>query len=453
MMKKNYSTVDRSEFRKLVFFLFLGVLLSVIPVLLVPYFVIVNFYYLRDYAITRKVNSILILFFFLPAFELERRILGVGVLPYEIGKYTSILYYFILLTANLRSNKASESSFFVLLLLVFPSIFMMDIVNFQNKITFSFLGILNLGLLGLLFSRLTISTENIKEIFKGFVLSSIPVVTIISIRTPNFDEIDFALGANFDTAGGFGPNQVSTFLGAVAFVIILYQLVYKSKIFNRFKYLDFIILFGISIRLLLTFSRGGVLAPIGALLLPINILAKFQKIESFFKNFIAVALFSTLPFLLVNNLTEGALLLRFSGETRKTIDGNAEKDIESISSGRSSIVENDLEIWSENIFFGVGPGESPKYRGGGLFASTQTHTEYSRLLSEHGILGLFINFILIIYIPLKIYFSKISSQIKYIKLSFIIISVLSMTHSAMRTVVPFLFYAFGAVNIVEQKKT
>ncbi|WP_332910234.1 hypothetical protein [Algoriphagus boritolerans] len=44
---------------------------------------------------------------------------------------------------------------------------------------------------------------------------SVLVYTII--KTPDLDSVEFSLGANFATAGGFGSNQVSTILGLGVF--------------------------------------------------------------------------------------------------------------------------------------------------------------------------------------------------------------------------------------------
>ncbi len=62
------------------------------------------------------------------------------------------------------------------------------------------------------------------------------------------------------------------------------------------------------------------------------------------------------------------------------------------------------------------------------------------------------NILLIIIIPLKIVTSKLSPQIKYIKLCLILFALLSMTHSAMRTVIPIIFYALSAVKFDEEYK-
>jgi O-antigen ligase len=57
------------------------------------------------------------------------------------------------------------------------------------------------------------------------------------------------------------------------------------------------------------------------------------------------------------------------------------------STGRNTIAGADVQIWLENPFFGVGPGES-KVEHALYYRTIATHTEYTRLLAEHGLFGI-----------------------------------------------------------------
>jgi O-antigen ligase len=83
-----------------------------------------------------------------------------------------------------------------------------------------------------------------------------------------------------------------------------------------------------------------------------------------------VATFVVLPRL--DAFTGGALSARFENTD---------------STGRNTIAGADLQIWLENPFFGVGPGES-KVEHALYYRKIATHTEYTRLLAEHGLFGL-----------------------------------------------------------------
>jgi hypothetical protein len=55
----------------------------------------------------------------------------------------------------------------------------------------------------------------------------------------------------------------------------------------------------------------------------------------------------------------------------------------------------DLELWRENPIFGVGPGMGMLYRVS-MLKWVASHTEYSRLLAEHGVFGLMALLLLIV---------------------------------------------------------
>jgi hypothetical protein len=374
--------------------------------------------------------------------------LGLMIMPYEIGKYMC-LFYFIIFSLDKRVHKKNISIVYLLLfLLLFPSLLFTEINNFRVKIIFNLLGIIDLSLLCIFFSRLTITLDELKFLFKSFIYSLIPVLIILFITTPSFSEIKFGLNANFETSAGFGPNQVSTVLGAAVFILIVNSLVFKKNLFINLRQIDIAFLILFSFRALLTFSRGGIFAPLAAFFLPLNLLSKVQNIRKITLNLILLLFFSGITFAAVNSMTGGVLFLRLSGESNKSILTDDKKSLETITTGRSSIIEDDITVWLDNIVFGVGPGESSFQR---MKLSNReyvaAHTEFSRLLSEHGLFGLIVNIILILVIPLQIINSKLQPQIKYMKIAFIIFSIASMSHSATRTVIPLIFYAFSAINI------
>jgi hypothetical protein len=454
MIKTNVSSPKNSEIKNLIGFAALGVVMSLSANTLLIYIVGLNVYFFYKYFKTLNIVYLIQLLFFIPAIELSRRVLGTSSLPAELGKYACFFYFLVFSLDKRIHTKKIDKLFFILFLFVFPSILFMDIVNFQKKIVFNLMGILDLALLGIFFSRISITLDEFKTILKFFIYSAIPFLIILFIKSPSFSEIEFTLGANNKASAGFGPNQVSTFLGSAIFIIIIHQIAFRSGLFKSNRLIDFGLMAGFALRALLTFSRGGIFAPILAFILPINILSKVQNIQKIIKTFLIISFFATLTFLFVDTLTGGFLLSRYKGETGGSQAGASEATIDTYSSGRSNIIESDIEVWLDNFIFGVGPGESPDYRleNTNFEGNPLSHTEFSRLLSEHGLFGLVINFLLIIIIPLKIFRSKTDARIKYIKLAFILFALFSMAHSAMRTIIPVIFYAFSAVNIDERRE-
>ena len=141
--------------------------------------------------------------------------------------------------------------------------------------------------------------------------------------------------------------------------------------------------------------------------------------------------------IVANNLTDGSLLLRYQGETQGTLLGVKEKSINSISTGRLNIFLGDLEIFSKYPIFGVGVNESRNYRN--YQQGVVAHVELSRLLSEHGILG-----VLIFSVFLRSLFAGFSkSSINPIYLLFAVIGLYTTFHAATRTFLSPLFMAMA----------
>ena len=68
-------------------------------------------------------------------------------------------------------------------------------------------------------------------------------------------------------------------------------------------------------------------------------------------------------------------------------------------SHRENIIETELRAFVENPLLGIGPGSSRNFRIENYNSPKHTHTEYTRLLSEHGLFGFFV--ILLFLIILK----------------------------------------------------
>jgi O-antigen ligase len=114
--------------------------------------------------------------------------------------------------------------------------------------------------------------------------------------------------------------------------------------------------------------------------------------------------------------------------------------------GRVEIYKIDLEIFSNHIYTGVGPGQANKLRPlYGYGRKVAAHTEYSRMLAEHGILGL-LSLLLLIGV-LIIHLSTPSPlKGKFIKILFGFLAILTMGHSAMRIAMPCITFGFLFLN-------
>ncbi len=133
----------------------------------------------------------------------------------------------------------------------------------------------------------------------------------------------------------------------------------------------------------LTFSRGGLFQTACAVLISCMYLLKDPRLRytvlSVGGVLFLVANFVLLPYL--DSFTGGELSSRFEDTS---------------STGRGGIFEADLEIWQENLILGVGPGVATEIRKQFYGKSIVAHTEFSRVLAEHGIFGVSAFFVLML---------------------------------------------------------
>ena len=95
-------------------------------------------------------------------------------------------------------------------------------------------------------------------------------------------------------------------------------------------------------------------------------------------------------------------------------------------------------------------GESRKYRIKYFNSLKHTHTEYSRLLAEHGIFGIVL-ILLLISLLIKA-FKNTTGISRSISLSLATWSILFMFHSATRLVAPSIIFSFAMANMYIKEK-
>jgi hypothetical protein len=367
--------------------------------------------------------------------------------PSEYAKYISIIFTLIALFVN---KKQSNGLGIALLVLIMPAIFYdrsgergwAEVVN-------HFLSPLAVALGVMLWGGYRPTDQSISRLMRVIWFGLLTVLVAVYIRTPDYDSLDFNLEANRSTAGGGSTNQVSTALGFGMF--LTFFALYKRQKFSGYRLLDIGILGLFALQTLLTFSRGGMFGSIIAIatLIGASMLTKQKSADQSAnkKKNLAILYLAAgvvilyLVFNIVDNITGGKLTQRYQGETAGTAGGYAEKDLNRMTSGRSGIIEEDLEVWQEYPLLGSGIGASPylrmKYQTGDLFYITP-HIEISRLLAEHGLLGL-AYFIILMYLGWRIWVRRNKIPSSDVIFALYILAFISSFHSAMRTfVTPFL---------------
>jgi hypothetical protein len=399
----------------------------------------------------KKIIHLILLLFYIAPFEMVCRMANTSpLIPFELGKYIS----FFLLVYGLSLIRVIDYKGILLVLLLIPGILLgWSHAPDYRYIIFNVLGLINLGL-GIGFFGGVILKNNVFDMNASFRLLVYPLLIAVVyafIKTPKYDEITFDLGANFDASGGFGSNQVSTAFGLGLFLVFYFWL--KGILFTGFnKFFDFGIAMLFLFQGLLTFSRGGIIGGVLGILLLVfnqwflknnkNVLSRISKL---FLLGIPLIIFT---FLITNDITQGKLLQRYQGETAGTLAGVKEKTLNNVTTGRYDIFLGDVAIFLNHPIFGVGVNESRYYRN--YAEGVVAHVELSRLLSEHGILGLIIFLYLIFILAIKMKYLRTEYSILII---LFILGLYTTFHAATRTFMSPLIMAMACIPIKSIQKS
>lgn len=319
----------------------------------------------------------------------------------------------------------------------------LEFAEARRNLSFNLAAPLTLSITGLFLSSRSISWNIIRRIFIWSIFPIAGIAFLAFFKTYTATEIEFGLRSNFITSGGFGPNQVSGILGLGA--LLCFLLLATQKNFNSLSLFVIGLMIWFLVQALLTFSRGGVANFVGATILaiPFVIDQRNNKSKLLLGLMILFLIISVSIFPLLNKFTGGYLKERFS-DTSTT--------------GRWELILLDLNLWQKNFFWGAGVGKSTTMRfeleeSGiitGHYGGLAAHTEYSRLLAEHGLFGLIALFALFMMFINALRDSK-SRLEKGVKLALMSWALLAMTHQAMRLAAIGYIFALGLVKFNENK--
>ena len=378
--------------------------------------------------------------------EVALRTVGASVL-WEFGKYATI---FLLVTGMvvenvkfLRINILSLIYFIALLPAVALLPEYIDFRTFRLMVSGNLSGPLCLFISFLYFRQRKFNELNITNVFKTLMLPIISSIGLILVRAPSFQDLSFSSEANFEMSGGFGPNQVCTLLG-VSLIIVSLSRMFNLKIFPRqiYDYVFLTISVGIAV---LTFARGGVIAPIIAIFFSYLLSGGVKKYKFRYNGmgyvlivFLGLSYFSS-------NFTKGLINTRYSS-LLSVINPN-----QTTLSGRAHIMALDFQIFKDNFLMGVGPGAARDLRWRyGYGSVVGAHSEFTRMLAEHGLFGL-ISLLSILLLSYQEYRKRLDYN-KVLLGCLSLFSILTMFHSAFRIALPGFIYGLSYVILNFQKK-
>lgn len=351
-------------------------------------------------------------------------------IPWEFAKYAIVGTILIRL---LRKNSTKLDAWLVLFgVLLIPAavttlFYFPTFVAARQALSFNLSGLFTFLICAWFFSNISFdrnSFANLVVFLVGPVIS-IGVLSLKGILTAN---IQWITESNFAASGGFGPNQVSAALGlGVLFIWLLVSadiLKWKTARYSLLSIGVWLLAQGI-----LTFSRGGVLTA-GVAIGVVSLHLLFERR----RNKQIIGLFSIAATVLV-----AVVIPRLERITDYTLAARyAETSVEA--TGRLNIAQEDIAIFRENPLLGVGVGLSAEYLG------IAAHTEFSRILAEHGLLGA-IAILILLFFAARRYLSPANSLLERAVVAGLMAwAVVDMLHSAMRIAAPGVLLAMAFVD-------
>jgi O-antigen ligase len=365
-----------------------------------------------------------------------------GSLLYESSKYGVMV--FIALGMYYSGFSKNAVPFWIFLLLLLPGVIIAtETLNMQTDvrkaIAFNISGPACLGIASLYCYNRKISLSQLNGILLAIALPIFSTTMYLILYTPDLKEVLVGTGSNFATSGGFGPNQVATVLGMGMFVFFS-RLLLESKTKLMFI-INLIILLNITYRGLVTFSRGGMLT--GLIMIIILLAYLFLKAKSYGRfNLSRILIFMSIAFFITwgytSNQTGGLIDKRYANKDA------AGRNKESNLSGREDIWNSEMDYFLDNPVFGIGVGKALEIReeksGGDIIAS---HSEISRTLAEHGMLGI-IALLIVLFTPIFLF---LNNQQHVYMFCFILFWLLTINHAAMRIAAPAFVYSLSLLKV------
>ena len=204
--------------------------------------------------------------------------------------------------------------------------------------------------------------------------------------------------------------------------------------------INIIIVANISYRGLLTFSRGGMITGflmIVAVLVYIYFLSKSKIKLKLNIIFICFFVLSSFIWSFIAQSTDGLITKRYLNQDAK---GQTKEDL---TTGRSDLLQQELQMFYDNPIFGVGVGKGTEIREQILGYNCASHDEITRLLAEHGAFGI-VALSLLIVTPLILFYKNYNHIYMF---SFFLFWILTINHAAMRTASPAFIYALALLKV------
>lgn len=360
------------------------------------------------------------------------------------NEYIKFLVMFFMLLGMFYSNISIRSFIYIFFLfLLLPGILVTTAVenldlDIKKTLVFNLSGPLCLSICSIYMYKKRLLFSQLQNILVAIGLPVISTVIYLFLYNPSVKDVVTGTASNFETSGGFGPNQVSTILGLGMFVFFTQLILFsKSKLTMLLNGGLFIF---ITYRAIVTFSRGGVITGVIMILALLFLLYYFSNSKgkgAFVLVFALTGIMAVGIWGYSSMQTRGLIEKRYANQDAK---GRVKKDR---LGGREAIIDTDLKLFLDNPVMGIGAGMGKEMRKESTGHASAAHNEISRMLSEHGMFGIF-GLLILLLTPLILYLSN--KQHLYF-LSFFFFWFLTINHAAMRIAAPAFIYALSLLSI------
>ncbi|BAO55755.1 oligosaccharide repeat unit polymerase Wzy [Nonlabens marinus S1-08] len=408
------------------------------------FYLITGYFTLRIFSNADRAHEALLAACYLTCWEVFLRMNNV-LFFYEMIKYLVLI--FMSLGIFYRGFSIKSLPYVIYLLLMIPSIVVASQAiplgeSLRKAVAFNLSGPVTLGVVAIYCYQRNIEVKRLDEILKISVGPIAMLMLYLFLVTPNVRDIVTSTASNFALSGGYGPNQVATALGIGMFICFARFLRERDFWTNV---IDITLLIGMTYRAWLTFSRGGVItaaAMIISVVITIFILKRSSFRVSMLPKLVVLAFGVVLAWGFTSLVTKGLIDKRYANQDAA---GRIKEDL---STGREELITIELEAFAENPIAGIGAGQVKYYRAkkDGILAAS--HNETSRLLSEHGAIGI-LSLLVLIFTPLIYRFSHRRNTYFY---AFLIFWFATINHSAMRIAAPSFIYGLALLNVIPDRK-
>lgn len=360
---------------------------------------------------------------------------------YEISKYAVMV--FVLIGMYYSGFSKGAAPYWIFLILLVPGIILATFtLNFntdmRKAIAFNMSGPVCLGVASLYTFRRKMLLEDINRILLCIGLPIVTTMVYLTLYTPNVRDVITSTQSNYETSGGYGPNQVATILGLGMFVF-LSRIILESK--SKVQLIINVILtLNIAYRGMITFSRGGMIT--GFLMIVLLLLFLYFKSNTrgkiklnYIFIFVVLASFGTWSY--TSFQTGGLIDKRYANQDAA---GRVKK---SQFTGREEVAQSEINTFLKNPILGVGVGRGAEVRLQETGIFVVSHDEITRMLAEHGSLGV-IGLVLLFFTPLVLY---LENKFNMYLLCFVAFWFLTINHAAMRTAAPAFVYSLSLLNV------